>query len=111
MSEKICPLAITQQLTCYKKHCAWWDETNNQCVLKTLAGIRPPIQGETFRQRLEREHPYCIDPLLGGGAEGCPHDYGYEKSEVCPAEIVMDDTIKDNCKACWDRVIPEGEEE
>ena len=62
---------------------------------------------ETCRERLAREFPNkdCYDP------DGCPYDYGYMVSpEKCPA---LDITLnsKKACAECWNRVIPEIDDE
>lgn len=61
----------------------------------------------TFRERLAKEHPDCIDPHCGGGCQGCPHDYGYTH-ETCPYDGV--NYRQEKCNACWDREIPISEE-
>lgn len=62
---------------------------------------------ETCRERLAREFPNkdCYDP------DGCPYDYGYMVSpEKCPAlDIALNS--KKACAECWDRVIPEIDDE
>lgn len=56
----------------------------------------------TFKEKLRKEHPEEVSGAYNGGCGGCPCDYGYEdeQSDFCP-----------NCYACWNREIPETEEE
>lgn len=56
----------------------------------------------TFKEKLAKEHPECIDPGWGGGCEGCPHGYGYEPEFDCGDMP---------CKDCWDREMPMTPEE
>lgn len=58
----------------------------------------------TCRERLEIEHPDCVDELrFTGGCEGCPSTYNYlDDPDFCDSC---------NCKACWDREIPEEKDE
>ena len=54
----------------------------------------------TCREKLKLEHPECVDPIYGGGCEGCPSSYGYLSSPfVCGGR-------DDECTECWDREIP-----
>ncbi|RHP80482.1 hypothetical protein [Blautia sp. OF01-4LB] len=58
----------------------------------------------TFRERLQKEHPRCINEDFGG-CDGCPYEYGYEKKkeEICKVS-------DEECRKCWDRVIPGTED-
>lgn len=60
----------------------------------------------TFREKLTIEHPYCVDKCCPGGCFGCPGNYGYE-----PESFDCTGFLRDECTACWNREIPEGEEE
>ena len=59
----------------------------------------------TFRERLQKKHPRCINEDCLGGCDGCPYEYGYEKKkeEICKVS-------DEECRKCWDRVIPGTEE-
>lgn len=59
----------------------------------------------TFRERLQKEHPRCINEDCIGGCDGCPYEYGYEKKkeETCKVS-------DEECRKCWDREIPGTEE-
>ena len=35
----------------------------------------------TFKERLQKEHPRCINEDCIGGCDGCPYEYGYEKKK------------------------------
>lgn len=61
----------------------------------------------TCRERLEIEHPDCVDEFrFTGGCEGCPSTYNYlDNPNFC------DSCNAPNCKACWDREIPEERDE
>ena len=42
----------------------------------------------TFREKLEEEHPACVEPRFYGGCDRCPDSYGYEpKRAGCPPEV------------------------
>lgn len=57
----------------------------------------------TCLERLRREQPEKVNPKYAGGAEDCPHDYGYlDKPEWCQYINVCDNT----CEECWNREIP-----
>ena len=58
----------------------------------------------TYRERLAKEHPECVDVRHLGGCKYCPSDYGYETKSYCTL----------NCYACWGRempMTPEAQEE
>ena len=55
----------------------------------------------TAREKLEKEHPVCVDESKLGGCVGCPSEYGYLKD---PNNCAMIDEI---CRKCWDREVPE----
>lgn len=56
----------------------------------------------TFREKLAKEHPDCINEIFMGGAKYCPFKYGYESQR--------DDCSGITCAECWDREIPDTEE-
>ena len=58
----------------------------------------------TFREKLAKEHPECINPNVRGGCERCPHSYGYESYGNV-------DCFNIGCANCWDREIPEEKRE
>lgn len=53
----------------------------------------------TFREEAEKLHPYKISPNYVGGVLGCPRDI-----ETCPNLLAASEN---NCRACWDREIPD----
>ena len=53
----------------------------------------------TFREEAAKLHPYRISPDYVGGVLGCPRDI-----ETCPNLLRAS---KNNCRACWDREIPD----
>lgn len=58
----------------------------------------------TFREKATLEHPDYFNDGVWGGVLGCPCHMGYENHSV------MFDTCTaspENCRACWDREIPE----
>ena len=55
----------------------------------------------TFREKLAKEHPECVDVRYLGDCKYCPSDYGYETKSCCTV----------NCYACWDREMPMTPEE
>lgn len=52
----------------------------------------------TFREEVAKLHPENVDPIYDGGVLGCPRDI-----KKCPYL----GTCKRNCRACWDREIPD----
>lgn len=56
---------------------------------------------KTFRDRLKREHPECVDDMYIGGCSQCPYNYKYENK---PANCAGINEIA--CRECWDRPIP-----
>lgn len=61
----------------------------------------------TYRERLQREHPECIEDFYIGGCKMCPADYRYEeKNEDC---LPVKD-IEGRCRECWDREMEEDHE-
>lgn len=58
---------------------------------------------ETFRDRLKREHPDCVNDEYVGGCNGCPYDYEYEPNYFESCDGVVSERA---CYACWDRPIP-----
>ena len=59
----------------------------------------------TYREKLQKEHPGCINEYSLGGCDGCPYEYEYEKKkeEIC-------EVSDEKCRKCWDRVIPGTED-
>ena len=59
----------------------------------------------TYREKLQKEHPGCINEYSLGGCDGCPYEYEYEKKkeEIC-------EVSDEKCRKCWDREIPGTEE-
>lgn len=57
----------------------------------------------TCREKLEIEHPECVDDWTEGGCIGCPHRYGYLP------KLSEEECEKMDCDECWDREIPEAE--
>ena len=53
----------------------------------------------TFREEAAKLHPYKISPNYVGGVLGCPRDI-----EACPNLL---SASANNCRACWDREIPD----
>ena len=58
----------------------------------------------TFREKLAKEHPECVDESFDGGCKSCPHVYGYETRDE------SDKFCRSRCVKCWDREIPETKE-
>lgn len=67
---------------------------------------KPPVT-MTYREKLEKEHPECVNPDIAGGCEGCPSDYGYDSIDN------EEKNCKSNggygCECCWDRQVPQPE--
>lgn len=64
----------------------------------------------TFKQKLNQEHPECVDIVFPGGCSGCPSKYGYEKSKkngLCGGDNYKTDSA--TCRKCWNREMPEPE--
>ena len=59
----------------------------------------PSKKRMTFREEVAKLHPYKISPNYVGGVLGCPRDI-----EACPNLL---STSESNCRACWDREIPD----
>ena len=55
----------------------------------------------TFKEKLAKEHPECVDEKCTGGARECPSSYGYEDEDNCGHLIGL------SCAECWNREIPE----
>lgn len=54
----------------------------------------------TCREKIAMEHPDQVGPQYLGGANNCPHTYGYlDKPDYCS---------QDMCDVCWSREIPES---
>ena len=57
----------------------------------------------TFREEVAKRHPERIDPIYQGGVCGCPRDI-----DTCPYSTnVGHSPSENNCRACWDREIPD----
>ena len=59
----------------------------------------PSKKRMTFREEVAKLHPERINPNYIGGVLGCPRDI-----KTCPYILV---TCERNCRACWDREIPD----
>lgn len=55
-----------------------------------------------FREKLAMEHPDCVGEQFIEGYRGCLNHYGYERDEESVKAC-----LKNTCKQCWDREIPE----
>lgn len=57
----------------------------------------------TFKEKFQKEHPDMVEGSYTEGCVGCPVSYGYEEQRPC-------DCIhqKINCNDCWDREIPDS---
>lgn len=53
----------------------------------------------TFREEVAKLRPERVNPIFQGGVLGCPRDI-----ETCPYIL---GNCESNCRACWDRVIPD----
>lgn len=60
----------------------------------------------TCREKLQLEHPEFVADFYDAGCNGCPHDYGYLP---IPDGCGSGDWDGITCAACWDREIPETE--
>lgn len=60
----------------------------------------------TFLEKLKQEHPESVGGGYLGGVMGCPHQYGYEKEDDRPCE-----NQSFQCDDCWNREMPEQEQE
>lgn len=60
----------------------------------------------TFREKLAREHPECVNEVFIGGCKNCPCAYGYEIGKFCTGA-----GDEDKCRDCWDREMPMTPEE
>ena len=57
----------------------------------------------TFREEVAKLNPKRIDPIYQGGVCGCPRDI-----DTCPYSTNMRHSPnEDDCRACWDREIPD----
>lgn len=62
----------------------------------------------TCREKLKIEYPEYVNEIWEGGCFRCPYDYEYlPKPKYCADR----DSDHDACERCWDREIPEDEEE
>ena len=66
----------------------------------------------TFREKLEKEHPWNIGREYQGGCKLCPATYGYDTLEnqaiACSDERYPVGEYR--CRVCWNREIPGTEE-
>jgi hypothetical protein len=53
----------------------------------------------TLREKLELDHPECIDENQNGGCKDCPSTYGYPAEDMCDCKTCNDEL----CRKCWDR--------
>lgn len=54
----------------------------------------------TCREKLQMEHPECMNENCMGGCRDCPNTYGYMDNPVwCDSE-------EEICAECWNREIP-----
>ena len=55
----------------------------------------------TLREKLEIEHPECVDEKFNGGCKDCPSMYGYcsRESDMCDCKTCNDEL----CRKCWDQ--------
>ena len=53
----------------------------------------------TFREEAAKLHPEKVDPIFPGGVRGCPRDI-----KKCHDLLRAGEK---NCRACWDREIPD----
>lgn len=55
----------------------------------------------TLREKLELEHPECINENFHGGCKDCPSMYGYcdKNDEMCDVKTCTDEL----CRRCWNR--------
>lgn len=61
----------------------------------------------TCREKLKNEYPNRVNDVWIGGCQCCPDYYGYLDNPEC-CDGVKDISDSDmNCRACWDREIPE----
>lgn len=55
----------------------------------------------TLREKLQIEHPECIDEKWHGGCKDCPHHYGYKDMKECECDSK---TVNEEiCRKCWDQ--------
>lgn len=55
----------------------------------------------TLREKLQIEHPECIDEKWHGGCKDCPHRYGYKDMKECECDSK---TVNEEiCRKCWDQ--------
>ena len=61
----------------------------------------------TFREKVAKEHPECLDKHSKGGVMGCPcsNEYKYEKDYWCGDGCGHHD-YDGKCTECWDREMP-----
>jgi len=64
----------------------------------------------TFIEKLKQDHPDCVSENWGGGAKGCPCDYGYEPPEHREAGCCVHPGNLD-CDVCWNREMPAPEKQ
>lgn len=63
----------------------------------------------TFREKLAKEHPDCIDVKFQGGCRDCPSTYGYDtpNNQRIACKDARFHVGEYRCRACWNREIPE----
>ncbi len=61
----------------------------------------------TYKERLQIEHPECIDEKEEGGCKGCPEDYGYCSKYSDDGRKMCDDWYDSDCDQYWNEEISE----
>ena len=64
----------------------------------------------TYKERLQIEHPECIDEKEEDGCKGCPEDYGYCGKYSDDGRKMCDDWYDLECDQCWNEEIDEEKE-
>lgn len=62
----------------------------------------------TYREKLQREHPECVEDFYIGGCKNCPENYGYEEKEEKNENCLPEKDIEGRCRECWDREMEGG---
>lgn len=57
----------------------------------------------TYREKIQKEYPECVNEKFLGGCKGCPSIYGYKPAGSGCSPL--------GCAKCWDTVIPGTEED
>lgn len=63
----------------------------------------------TFKEKLQIEHPDCMDESYEAGCSMCPSCYGYESYDDSEKNCLSNDGK--GCDYCWNREIPEEEKD